>query len=200
MLTADKNKSFGHYLRRVIHLSLVIIPILYYWYGDNVEALTHVKKNNLLFELALFFLVTEVLRLWKGWIVIGQREYEKNRISAFAWGTIGTVIVLLVAPQLGVAGAAIGAPLIWSLALVDPLMGEMRRFHFSNFLVAVSGITLVSIIWGACVAWLGTPCWLLPIVIPLTITSEWFKVPCVDDNFIMLVLPLLACIFTVRFI
>ena len=43
-----------------------------------------------------------------GIVVIGQREYESNQISALAWGTLSVSIALLISPTMGNTGFKAG--------------------------------------------------------------------------------------------
>ena len=57
-----------------------------------------------------------------GWTIVGQRSYEAKQVSALAWGALGVGMVFLLTPEPEYA-----YPLILSLSLGDPLLGELRR-------------------------------------------------------------------------
>ena len=137
----------------------------------------------------LGLLVLEATRLLTGRVFFGLREYEKGQLSAFAWAGIGVTIAFLFFPMPFVVCAVFG------LAWTDPLIGEMRRkklmryypgiplivyfFISASCLLAISEFTIIQIIifsiTGSIVA----------------ISVEKPKLP-VDDDFLMLVVPLTA--------
>jgi hypothetical protein len=69
-------------------------------------------------------------------------------------------------------------------------MGEARRHHWPTPLILLIGLAIATGVWLLAVLWLGAPAWLLPFIPPLTILGEWFKLPLIDDNAVMLLLPL----------
>lgn len=174
-----------HVLRRVIHLSGVLWVWLYYQYGAAVAAALHLNLKTLVAALLILILILETLRLSQGWVIYGQRQYEKKRISAFAWGAIGMALVLLLAP-----GKAFAAPIICAYAIGDPLLGELRALKWPKTIVVLIGIIVVSGIWWLAHHWLGTPFWWLFLMGPLTVAAEWFSFTWIDDNALMQLIPL----------
>jgi len=117
----------GHLFRRAVHLAMAVLPLIYYWHGGHISDIFRITPPQFASAVVLILITAEVVRLKFGITIVGQREYEAHQISALAWGAIGVGLVLLIAPEAGLKGAAYGAPLIWSLTFVDPLMGELRR-------------------------------------------------------------------------
>lgn len=177
----------GHIVRRLIHLFSLLVPILYYFYGDSMSKSVGLTAPVLAILILVIILMFEVLRIRLGWTMFGQRNHEKKRFSSFAWSAVGIVIVLLLAPN-----QKYGFPIIWSWVLADPLMGELRPLKINKFIVFISGIVLVCAIWFLCAKWLGTPLWLAWIMGPITIASEWPNIKKIDDNVTMQVIPLIV--------
>lgn len=180
----------GHVLRRAVHLSMLIVPILYYWYGNSLAATVALNREQLLGIILLLIVIGEIIRLWFGWTFVGQRSYEANRVSALTWSALAVGLVLLLAPAIGPQGAAYGVPIIWAMSLTDPLLGEMRRYRIAKLTTALAGIICVAIVWGIASVWLATPWWLIPIMAPITVAVEWPSLRWIDDNALMLVIPL----------
>ena len=78
--------DFGHVIRRVTHVSMVIIPLLYYSHGHSIAANLSLNPQEFVSLVCLSIILVEGIRLKMGIVVIGQREYESNQISALAWG------------------------------------------------------------------------------------------------------------------
>jgi hypothetical protein len=178
----------GHLLRRSIHLGMCIIPWAVYAHGERAADLLRLANEaQVVSAFVLLLVAAEAARLRLGITVFGQRDYEATQVSALAWGALAIGLVLLALPE-----AALGAPLILSLAFGDPLLGELRRAGRSPRTVFLLGTVALALVWGACVAWLGTP-WLLAVLLPpLCVAAEWPRLRWIDDNATMLLLPLAA--------
>jgi len=189
-MTPDYRHGKGaHIVRRLIHISMALIPWIYYWYGVALANFFGISVYEIVLSVLLLISLFELLRLHKGWVVFGQRSYEAKQLSAVAWGSIGIAIVLLFTPKQGYQGAALGAPLIWSLALVDPLLGELRRHKVGlAWHVFIAWLALL-LIWGLSCYFLGTPLIALIIIPVVTILGEWPNLKNIDDNFLMLIIP-----------
>ncbi|MGE3919561.1 MAG: hypothetical protein AB7F64_01220 [Gammaproteobacteria bacterium] len=192
--------TLGHWARRMFHLSMFFIPFFYYWGNIYFPTLIDPVKNQTVSAIVLIILLFEFIRYRNGWTLFGQRSYEAKQISALAQTTLAVGIVLLISPKIGLYQAAIGTPLICALALTDPLMGELRKLHFSYYWILNLGLLCITIVWILSVIVLHTPWILLPFVIPLTILGEVIKTPIVDDNLLMLFFPLLAVILIMPWI
>lgn len=178
--------TWGYWLRRATHLSIVLIPILYYQYIDQLSDVTALAPYQLIFIVLGVLLLLEVVRLLFGWTVIGQRPHEAKQVSSFAWGVLAVSLVLLLAPQ------AYAVPIIWSCAIVDPLLGELRRFNCPLPMTVVVGLVMVAVIWWIATLWLGVVWWWALVMAPITVLAEW---PCfrwIDDNALMQLVPLVV--------
>lgn len=167
----------AHALRRLVHLGVLIVLWMYYRY---------LPAPRLIWAILGVIVLLEMLRLWRGWAIIGQRDYERNHISAFTWGSVSLGLVLLFAP-----GKAFAVPIIAAYAIGDPLLGELRQTALPTGVIIVIGIVAISLIWGLCSVGLGTPLWLaLPMGI-VTVAAEWPCLKTIDDNALMQLIPLL---------
>ena len=180
----------GHLFRRFIHLAMVIIPIIYYWEGDAVSSFTGLEPKQIVSICAFAIIISEVIRLRIGIVVFGQREYESSQLSAFFWGGNSVCLTLLIAPEEGINGAAYGLPLILSLTIIDPLLGELRRANVSTRKVIIYGYLSTLAIWIYCAYLVETPYVIAPFVSALVVASEWPRLPWIDDNATMILIPL----------
>lgn len=177
--------AMGHWMRRAIHISTLIIPFLYYAYGHQLASALGFPLSVILVVIFAIIVLFEALRIAIGFRALGQREYETKRISAFAWGAIAIVIVLLFAP-----GKGFGIAIIASCALVDPLLGELRQRHVYPLIVILLGMIAVFFIWWhTAVLWL-IPVWWSVIMAPVIIAAEWPRLTWIDDNALMQLAPL----------
>jgi len=175
----------GHILRRVIHVSMAGIPLLYFGLGEDVAAKVSMELNQIVAAVVLFALVAESIRLRYGITIFGQRDYEANQVSAFAWGAFSIGMVLLLVPH-----EAYAYPLIVSLAFGDPLMGELRRKGIGTQQVMLASTGVILAIWLVCSLQFGTPVWIALLLAPVCMIAEWPRLRYIDDNATMLLIPL----------
>jgi len=186
----------GHAFRRLTHVAMAAIPLIYYASGDDVADYFSVELDELVSYVFLLVLVIEVVRLRLGIVIVGQREYESKQISAFAWGAFAVCLALLVtgmepfASGSGLKSGIYGIPLIFGLTFVDPLMGEIKRQKQDMRLAITTGLVASYAIWVGCSFWLGTPLWTCILLAPLTVLGELPRVKYIDDNATMILLPL----------
>lgn len=173
----------GHILRRSIHVSMAALPLLYYQYGVIFASRLGFSSRVLLLVLLLGLCALEGMRLWFGVICIGQRPYETKRVSSFTFGAFGIIVVLLCTQQM------YAIPIIFSCALVDPLMGELREL-LPYYLTAIIGMLTVWGIWTMCHWYLSTPELLAYVMGPLIVLLEKPNYYWIDDNLLMQLVPL----------
>src|SRR5210317_2031977 len=142
----------GHVLRRGIHLSMSFLPFIYFADGEDVANAVGVSLDRLVASIVLVALAGEGLRLRFGWTVFGQRDYEAHQIAALAWGAFGVGMVFLLAPT-----EAYAWPLILSLSLGDPLMGELRRKGLEARQVMIASTFALLLVWLGAWYLFGTP-------------------------------------------
>jgi len=182
----------GHILRRITHVSLAIIPWLYYWNGEEIAGKVGTTAQHFAFIVLGIIIVAELIRLKIGFTIFGQRAYEANQLSALFWGAVSVVLALAFSPLIGVMGAALGAPLVLGLAFGDPVMGEVRRAGKDPKFVAIGGLITVYAVW--LVSWncLDTPLLFAILIPPIQVASEWPRLRWIDDNGTMILIPLLV--------
>lgn len=184
----------GHIFRRTIHIAMILIPFIYYWYADELGQKITIDKEKIASLVVISLIIVEAGRLKLGITIYGQRKYESKQVSALAWGAFGVGMTLLIAPNYGINGAAFGVPIIACLSLGDPFLGELRRLELSDKIVFSLGTALCVAIWLASWNWLGTPWWFAIILAPITIAAEWPRLRWIDDNATMVLIPLFATI------
>lgn len=116
----------GSAARRIVHL-LTPCFLVYYLLPDEVLG---IDKRFGLVLVVVFALLVDGLRAIRGWEVIGARPYEKRRISSATWAGLGLMLAFMYFPQHFVV------PVVFGMAWVDPLMGEVRRRRRIDPLVA----------------------------------------------------------------
>jgi len=196
----------GHAFRRLTHISMAAIPLVYYSRGDDISGVFSVRPDELVSYVFLMILVLEVVRLRFGIVIVGQREYESKQISALAWGAFAVCLTLLITGMepffagSGLKAGIYGIPLIFGLTFVDPLMGEIKRQKQDMRLAITAGLTVSYAVWVGCSFWLGTPLWVCILLAPLTVLGELPRVKYIDDNATMILLPLAALLLLSPFL
>ena len=196
----------GHAFRRLTHVSMAAIPLVYYTRGDDVADYFSIGPNELVSYIFLMILVLEAVRLRFGIVIVGQREYESKQISALAWGAFAVCLTLLITDMepfsngTGIESGIYGIPLIFGLTFVDPLMGEIKRQKQDMRLAITTGLAASFVIWVGCSFWLGTPLWICVLLAPLTVLGELPRVKYIDDNATMILFPLAALLLLSPFL
>ena len=173
----------GHIFRRIFHISMFIIPYIYFEFGNEVAERIGYTLPEVVSLVIIVAIFGEALRLKFGLTVFGQREYEANQVSALAWGGFAVGMVLLLAPTKEYA-------LIFSLSFGDPFMGELRRKGFQTKEVIIFSTIFLIALWLTCWYLFATPWWLAFIFAPLCVFSEMPRLRYIDDNATMLLIPL----------
>jgi len=197
----------GHIFRRFCHVFISSLsPLLFFGLPAVAESVFGMDAERtplrLVSILAAINLAVELVRLQLGILILGQRVYERNILSAQFWGGMGICLVLLGSPmrpdfegQTGVFQHRIwiGGPILWSMGIVDPFLGELKNRRFSLMNRSILGCFLSAAIFATCtMKGLGTPWWFSLVYPPVIVFSE-FAGGCVriDDNGLMLIVPLL---------
>lgn len=133
----------------------------------------------------------ESYRHLKGFMFIGLRPHEKHQIASFVWAAAGIALVLWAFPPDIASAALVG------MAIVDPLAGEMRSRGFGDkngvivslaaYLALCGGVLLLANARSAVEMVVMCPAAAL-----IAVASERVKVTCMDDDFLMSVLPAAA--------
>ena len=182
----------GHLLRRVTHVSLAIIPWVYYWHGEAIAGKVGTTAQHVAFTVLGIIIVAELVRLKIGFTIFGQRAYEAHQLSALFWGAVSVVVALAFSPLVGVMGAALGTPLVLGLAFGDPVMGEIRRAGKESKFVAIGGLITVYAVWLLSWNCLNTPLLFALLIPPIQVASEWPRLRWIDDNGTMVLIPFLV--------
>ncbi|MDE0953893.1 MAG: hypothetical protein OR994_04395 [Candidatus Poseidoniales archaeon] len=184
----------GHFFRRFTHVIMAIIPILYFTKGEQISNIFSLTPTQFVTLACLILVFLEMVRLYFGIIIVGQREYEAKQISALAWGAFAVCLALLLSPESntseGMKSGIYAAPLIWGLTFVDPIMGEIKRSKRGIKAAIIGGLFVSYTIWFSCSYFLGTPMLASIILAPLTVLGELPSVKWIDDNATMVLLPL----------
>ena len=175
--------DYGHICRRVIHLSGPLV-LIFYLMPDPFMWIS--KTSWVLIGLATI-LILEAIRLSTGRVFFGLRNYEENRLSAYAWGGIGVAIALLFFPMPFAIASIVGV--CWA----DPLIGEMRKWKKMRLYPALPLIVYFMIV-AICLFLFSDIRLLIVILLALagSMTAIAVEKPklSVDDDFLMLVVPL----------
>ncbi len=177
----------GHLLRRIIH-SLTWIVLVYYLLPEQIFGY---YKRSLLIILVVSILAFEGLRLYNEWHIFGMRDYEKKQIAAYAWAAMAAGIALVLFPMHLNVVCFIG------MGVVDPLIGELK-YHAPQFYPYVPLIA-----WGVIatvILYIFTPytfalILLLSITGSLTAISAEYPSIIIDDDFLMVMIPLIVLYF-----
>lgn len=192
----------GHAFRRFTHVSMTVIPFIYYLYGQDVADIISIETKQLVSIVCFLIILTEILRLRFGIVIFGQREYEAEQISALAWGGLAVSLALLLAPGEGdgLEAGVYGIPLIVGLTLVDPVMGEIKRTKQDLRMAIYVGLVVSYFVWLGCHFWLGTDIVAAILLAPLTVLGELPKTKDIDDNATMILFPLTGLMLLLPFL
>jgi hypothetical protein len=178
-----KGGIVAHIARRVFHVSMLAIPLIYYYW------LAHLASEKILhlIILAFIFLVFlfEKFRIRARLVLFGQRLHESTHISAFAWTMLSMGVVLILSPSV-----SFSIPIVATCALVDPLMGELRAHHIDKKIMIIAGIITTAVIWLLCAVIYHFSFWFALVLAPITVAVEWPSFRWIDDNALMLLVPL----------
>ncbi|HJM18578.1 MAG TPA: hypothetical protein QF703_03485 [Candidatus Thalassarchaeaceae archaeon] len=182
----------GHAFRRFTHVSMAVVPYLYYVHGDPISSYFSLTPDQFVSVVALAILLIEFLRIRLGVVIVGQREYESEQISALAWGALAVSLALLIAPREGelMDAGLYGTPIIIGMTIVDPIMGEIKRIKQDLRLAIIVGLLVSYTIWLTSHFWLGTSLAAVVLLAPLTVIGEIPSTRIIDDNATMILLPL----------
>lgn len=178
-----KGGIVAHIARRAFHVSMLIVPLIYYYWFIHLAS----EKILHLIILAFIFLVFlfEKFRIRTRLVLFGQRLHEATHISAFAWTMLSMGVVLILSPSV-----SFSIPIVATCALVDPLMGELRAHHIDKKIMIFIGVLTAAIIWLFCAATYHFSFWFALVLAPITVAVEWPSFRWIDDNALMLLVPL----------
>lgn len=172
----------GSALRRLIHV-LTAFGALYYFIPDHI--FPEITKESAFVILIMLILAFESFRIQMSLKIIGMRPYEYSRLSGFAWAFMGMATVDLFFPFY------IALPSLLSMALMDPLAGEMRLRGMANKTIIIWPLSFL--IFAVCMVFFHMQPLLTMLYAAGGSTAAWlsehFKFKAVDDDYLMTVLP-----------
>lgn len=181
-------------LRRIVHMCTPFF-LVYYLLPDPLWSGGPDREVALLLVLGIV-LIFEAIRLIFKIDIPGMRPYERNRISAAAWAAAGMTLAFLFFP------IEYAAPVFLGMGLVDPIIGELRarKSHLYPllpgiiyFILAVSSMTVL-MGFGLEVLAAGA------VISAVAILIERPKIKLVDDDFLLIAVPITALWFLFRFV
>lgn len=185
-------------VRRAFHLSS---PVWLVWYWMPPDAWVGVRKEAVLVLFLCGALLIEAGRLIFRYEIPGMRDYETDRLSAFAWGSLGLALGLLYFP------GELVIPTFWGMAWIDPLCARGRREGYPILIPWLAYLVLTSIVSAVLVPLApyqtiplttGGILLLMAIAGGVAVAVERPNLKHVDDDFLMTVVPLLVLAVLVR--
>ena len=183
----------GHLFRRGFHIGMSALPFVYYKLGDDIADFVSLEKMQVVSMLTLTLILVEAGRLKLGITIFGQRDYESKQVSALAWGALAIGMTFMIIPDM----PELVYPLILSLSLGDPFLGEVRRKGYDARSVFTIGSIFILAIWLSCAYFIDTKVWICLIMAPICVAAEWPRLRWIDDNATMLLIPLSVVILLV---
>tara|TARA_B100000035_G_scaffold202593_1_gene173319 strand:- start:248 stop:865 length:618 start_codon:yes stop_codon:yes gene_type:complete len=183
----------GHMFRRGFHLAMSGIPFVYFEYGEKISDIFDLEVSQFVSAATILLIVIEAIRLKLGFTIFGQRDYEAKQVSALAWGGIAIGLTLIALPN----NPEFIWPLVLSLSLGDPFLGELRRKGIESRNVVIIGSIFIAAIWLASWNFVDTPILLVAIMGPICVAAEWPRLRWIDDNATMLLIPLFTVLLLV---
>lgn len=171
-------------LRRIVHLSTPVF-LVYYFLPSPLWPGGPSKEVGLLLAL-IATMVFELVRLLRGFRVPGLRPYESEQISAAAWAAIALTFSFLLFP------IELTAPVIFGMALVDPVISMVRRTKWYPWLPYALHLAIMLAVLGLLVPLDAR--WVIASAAAsvAAIAAEGVKTSYVDDDSLMIVVPLLV--------
>ncbi len=180
---ADRNRFW----RRTIHVAGALV-LLYFVIPGNFGYLPWPSATTvtilLLLEAAL---ILELLRQFGRIKVPLTRPYEEGRIAAYTWYAISLSIAILVFPEAIAVGVVLG------VAIVDPLIGELRLRGARPAYPYVPFAVYLALVFSSL---LGVGNWRLTVALPaafaaavLAIAAERPRLRFLDDDLLMTLVP-----------
>jgi hypothetical protein len=163
------------------------IFLIYYWLPDPLWVGGLIRPIGLIFALFLT-LIFESIRMTKQLNIIGMRPYESSRMSAAAWAGIALVFAFLFFP------IEVTAPAIFGMAFIDPMCGELRKRN-SRFYPNLPKLAYFVLVMAIMIAIVGLSIGVVvaaALAALVAISVEKTKTRFLDDDFTMLVIPLLV--------
>jgi hypothetical protein len=176
----------GNALRKLVHVSAPLFLIYYsvpnpMWEGGP-------PKQTVLLLVLVATLVFELLRLVLNFKVTGMRGYEAEQISAGAWAGIGLTFAFLFFPL------EYAAPAVLGMAFIDPLNAYTRKNHRRLYpsVPLVIYFILALVTMSLLMPFSSTVVLASLVAAVLGMAAEGYKTRYVDDDFLMIAIPLVG--------
>ncbi len=174
--------------RRVFHLCAPIF-LVYYLVPYDMWGIG-VTKHFTLLMILLVVLIIEAVRMFREKIFFGLRDYEGRQISAFAWAGVGITLAFLFFSKTFVV------PVIFGMAWIDPLIGELKKREGKIPYPVLPAISY-AIIFSIFVFFLSNLSVLVILVLTIVgtvsaILAEYPHIKYIDDDFLMIFVPLVT--------
>lgn len=171
-------------VRRLVH---TCIPVTLIYYAAPADTWIGIDRTLILLGLLLFLIVFELVRLSYQIKIFGFRDYEMGTMGAYLWVGIGLTLAFLFFDFIFVVPAVLG------MAWIDPLNGilrsrESKLYPWAPF-VCYLAIALLSL-WYLSNLTIQKTALISVIGAISAIAAEHWKVMFIDDDFLMLVIPL----------
>ncbi len=180
--------------RRIFH---IVSPIFLSYFVLPDQITPNITKVS----LAVLFVGTaaciEITRIALGVKLFGMRPYEGQRVSAYAQGLLGLVIGIFV-----VQDPRIVIPVFLGMAWIDPFRSAARRRHWP---VALPIAAYAALFFAAQSLVPGVPSLTARVVYAAIATTvamavEGPRIPQLDDDLTMQLLPMAALVVTMALI
>ncbi len=173
--------------RRILH-GLGAIVLVYFVVPNGFFVFA--PKEVILLVLLGLVVVAELLRFTVGLELPTVRDYESHRVGGYVYFAVALTIVVLLFPE------PIAVAVVLGTAFVDPVAGELRTAGRSRSLYPAVPVALYAVLAFTSLAIVGRWPWGLDALLALAaaalaVAVERPKLPWVDDDFVMTIVPAL---------
>lgn len=171
-------------IRKAVHMCAPLFALAYL----IPEDLGPISRDILMVSLWGAFAVFEIVRIHYRIEIRGLREYEYGRPSASFQMCTAFLVMILFFPL------EYALPLLAGFGFVDPLIGILRKRRSRSYpivpfiIYAVMMTAILSLFWGPSLKTVAISL----IVAAVAIISESIKNSVIDDDLLMLLVPLIA--------
>ena len=174
----------GETIRKLLHICAPAFALAYLL----PEEIGPVTRDSVVISAWIVFALFEAVRLKKGIRITGLREYEYRRPSAAFWMCSAFLLMILFFP------VEYALPLLAGFGFVDPLIGMLRK-RGSRLYPLLPMIVYYVIVVTTMSVMIGATWGVLALSVCVTmsaIAAEGIKNDIVDDDFLMLFVPLMV--------
>ncbi len=186
----DRSAAF----RRVFHL---VSPAFLAYYLIPEQVTPNISRPSLVILFVGTAACVEIARIALGIQLFGMRPYEGQRVSAYAQGLLGLVLGIFV-----VQNPLIVVPVFMGMAWIDPLRSLCRKRHWTVALpvaaYAALFVTMQTVIPG--IPSVTARVLYAAVATVVAMAVEGPRIPQVDDDLMMQILPMAAVFVTMAFV